>query len=379
MSSRIPRSESSSLSAITCHRSSNTRVTSHYLISFADSEADLFGTNSKTFEIQRVSYANSDIIELDEVVTAKYFAIKVLNGVCAAVDNAENKNGIGSSNFARIGHISLGGESLACENDAHNWGEDIIDVAADCQNPGSKHKECIDCGAETEAEEIPVTGHNHVGVETLKPSCDKLGVMTYTCPDCGDEYTENIPMIPHTETEIPAVAPECEKDGSTAGVKCSICDEVLEAPQVDPATGHDWKLDKENEVKYCANECGKTIDIFVITFLSKDGENVLRVFTNIYNPNNDVVTESGVIFLPGSIYDTKVVGEGKEFDLDLAKELGEGYAYVASSSANANQLLVTYGGIATNVPNLRRVSRAYAIINGQTYYSSAIKDDMFNK
>ncbi len=35
--------------------------------------------------------------------------------------------------------------------------------------------------------------HNYVGVVTTEPTCDSDGVMTYTCTECGDSYTEVIP------------------------------------------------------------------------------------------------------------------------------------------------------------------------------------------
>jgi len=102
-----------------------------------------------------------------------------------------------------------------------------------------------------------------------------------------------------------------------------------------------------------------------------NGENVLRVFTNIYNPENAVVEKSGVIITAGSIYDEKGA-----FEIDT---LGVNERVIVESEVNANQMLATLGGITTEVPELRRVSRAYALIGGNYYYSSFIADDIFNK
>ena len=101
-----------------------------------------------------------------------------------------------------------------------------------------------------------------------------------------------------------------------------------------------------------------------------NGVNVLRVFTNIYNPDDAVVEKSGVVVIAGSTYDT--VGE---FTLD---SLGENPKAVLESEKDVDQMLATLGGITTEVANLRRVSRAYAVIGGQPYYSSAIVVDTFN-
>ncbi len=69
---------------------------------------------------------------------------------------------------------------------------------------------------------------NHTGGT---PTCTEPA----KCENCGAEYGE---PAGHIEEEIPAQAPSCTEDGLTAGVKCSVCQEVLTQPQVDPATGH---------------------------------------------------------------------------------------------------------------------------------------------
>ena len=101
-----------------------------------------------------------------------------------------------------------------------------------------------------------------------------------------------------------------------------------------------------------------------------DGKNVLRVFTNIYNPEDAVVEKSGVVIIAGSTYDA--VGE---FTLE---SLGDNPKAILESEKDVDQMLATLGGITTEVANLRRVSRAYAVIGGVTYYSGAIVVDTFN-
>ncbi len=57
-------------------------------------------------------------------------------------------------------------------------------------------------------------------------------------------------LCEHIEETIPAVAPTCTKDGTTAGVKCSVCGDILVAPEKDPMKGHtSGTAVKENEVK----------------------------------------------------------------------------------------------------------------------------------
>lgn len=100
--------------------------------------------------------------------------------------------------------------------------------------------------------------HNYVGAVTKEATCTEAGVMTYTCT-CGEgTYTEEIPVIPHTEETIPAVDATCTTAGSTAGVKCSVCDTVITAPEAIEATGHDWDEGVIDPDATCTDEGVKT-------------------------------------------------------------------------------------------------------------------------
>ena len=78
------------------------------------------------------------------------------------------------------------------------------------------------------------------GVVTKEATCTEAGVMTYTCTVCGKTKTEAIAEKGHSPEAIAAVAPTCTKDGSTEGSKCSVCGEILVAPETISATGHEW-------------------------------------------------------------------------------------------------------------------------------------------
>lgn len=132
--------------------------------------------------------------------------------------------------------------------------------------------------------------HNYV-LEVTEPTCIEQGYTTYTCTSCGDTYTSDyvdalghtagdiieenyvaptctangskdnvtycavcnaetsrdtitVPSFGHTEEEFPAVAPTCTDAGLTTGVKCSVCDEILEPQQKIPPLGHDNIIDE---------------------------------------------------------------------------------------------------------------------------------------
>ncbi len=58
----------------------------------------------------------------------------------------------------------------------------------------------------------------------------------------------------HVEQTIPAVPPTCTQTGLSAGKKCTLCDEILEEPQIVPVAEH---LDGNND-SYC-DECGEYV------------------------------------------------------------------------------------------------------------------------
>ena len=88
---------------------------------------------------------------------------------------------------------------------------------------------------------------------------------TATCTDkavcsvCGMEYGE---LAEHTAVEIPAVEATCTQSGMTAGSKCSVCGEILVAPEEIAPLGH---VD-ENGDELC-DRCGFDMRIpeFTIT------------------------------------------------------------------------------------------------------------------
>ncbi|MBQ9428132.1 MAG: leucine-rich repeat domain-containing protein [Clostridia bacterium] len=106
-----------------------------------------------------------------------------------------------------------------------------------CTVEGSGTHICAICGDTVEGN-IPALGHDYVLSMTAKaPTCTASGIGRYTCTRCEATKIDSIPATGHTEVEIPAVAATCTTDGLTAGVKCSVCDEILVAQEV-VAGGH---------------------------------------------------------------------------------------------------------------------------------------------
>ncbi len=107
-----------------------------------------------------------------------------------------------------------------------------------------------------------------VGVE---PTCSEEGKQGRYCLKCSKTEVESIEKLAHTEEVIPAVEPTCQSEGSTEGKKCSICNEVLIAPQSIDKLEHnygDWIVDEEanctnagSQHKVCQNKgCEDRVD-----------------------------------------------------------------------------------------------------------------------
>ena len=107
------------------------------------------------------------------------------------------------------------------------------------------------------------TAHTHTEqtIPAVAADCTKPGSTAgVKCSECGEilKAPETIPQKAHTKETIPAVDPDCTNSGLTAGVKCSVCNTVLTAQTSVPATGHafDHSLDAD-----CNNGCGFVRDV----------------------------------------------------------------------------------------------------------------------
>lgn len=87
---------------------------------------------------------------------------------------------------------------------------------------------------------LPVT------TTTKQPECKTGGegrrTTSITCENCKGQvvYSEErvIERLPHKEEPIPEVPADCTHTGSSGGVKCSVCDEILVKPTVTPKAPH---------------------------------------------------------------------------------------------------------------------------------------------
>ena len=176
----------------------------------------------------------------------------------------------------------------------HNWDEGTIITEATEETVGEIVYECVDCG-ESKIEEIEFVSHEHSYEDVVTaPTCTEAGYTTYTCA-CGDTYTDDeVEALGHTEEEIPAVEATCTEAGLTAGVKCSVCGEILVAQEVIFAKGHNYTAvvtapteTEDGYTTYTCN-CGDSYigDIVPATGVESVFGNIESLIDKILNKNN---------------------------------------------------------------------------------------------
>ena len=124
--------------------------------------------------------------------------------------------------------------------------------APTCKEEGAtESKQCTICKTITvKAEKIDKLEHTFGDwTETKTATCKVAGVKEAVCTVCGEKKLETIDRLPHTEEIIPAVEATCDKDGSTMGVTCTVCKEVLEKVTLVEALGHNYIKDEANSVE----------------------------------------------------------------------------------------------------------------------------------
>ena len=126
----------------------------------------------------------------------------------------------------------------------------VVDKAVDptCTETGlTEGAHCSVCEEKLVKQEVvAATGHDKKQtIGDVQATCLEKGYTIYKCSVCSEVYHEDyVDALGHTEEAVAAVAATCTKTGLTAGVKCSVCDEVLTAQEEVAALGHKEVVDK---------------------------------------------------------------------------------------------------------------------------------------
>lgn len=106
-----------------------------------------------------------------------------------------------------------------------------ITKKATCTEDGVITYTCTECN-ESYTEKIPATGHKYNDVVT-EASCDKGGYTLHTCANCGDTYKDDFTGHKYTKTTVKQ--PSCDTDGVSV-YTCDTCGDSYS--EVIKAKGH---------------------------------------------------------------------------------------------------------------------------------------------
>lgn len=199
-----------------------------------------------TIAAVRAAYNNSDIINIDEedvIFQITNGGVQIVNGVPGDI------NGDGVRNSKDL---------LRMRKYFASWDVEVDPVALDVTGDGEVNSKDLlrlrkffaGWNVELWYGDIVYTkcAHNLTAVAAKAATCVERGNVAYwLCSNCLKYFTdaEGVKEIAeadvwilaagHTSVEIPAVAPTTTTPGSTLGYKCSICGEILLAPEpIDP-------------------------------------------------------------------------------------------------------------------------------------------------
>jgi len=234
-------------------------------------EADCKTEGSKVRSCINCSYEESEIIPVSESHSTAILPAKA--ATCTATGLTEGKK------CTKCGEILVAQQTIPkTEHELGNW---TVIKEADCKTEGSKVRACINCSYE-ESEIIPVSESHSIAILPAKAAtctsagltegkqcsvceeiiiaqeiipekghdmgnwvivkaadCKNDGSKVRICNVCNEKEIYTIPATNlHVEVELPAVAATCTTSGKTAGKVCMVCDTVIKAQTVEPATGH---------------------------------------------------------------------------------------------------------------------------------------------
>ncbi|MBE6717532.1 MAG: hypothetical protein E7573_11510, partial [Ruminococcaceae bacterium] len=190
-----------------------------------------------------------DIEIADSKDAEKHIGVLTLTG--AKTENCTEDGYTGDMVCDACGEVAVPGETITAPG--HTKGEVTVEntEGGSCTVPGTYEEVyyCTVCDEEISREKktgelLPHTPAEAVKENEVAPDCTEDGSYDEVvyCSVCGTEISKENKVDPakgHTEEEIPAVEATCTETGLTAGVKCSVCGEVLTAQEETPALDHD--------------------------------------------------------------------------------------------------------------------------------------------
>ncbi len=133
--------------------------------------------------------------------------------------------------------------------------------------------------------------HRFDGGKVVEPAtCTEDGESLFTCLGCGFTKTDAVPATGHKPVTDKALSATCTVNGLTKGQHCSVCNTVLTAQEIIPATGHSY-------VNNICKTCGDQPDTAPAANSFRAGDSgkfvlAVRVGTTYYAISNTLPTKA---------------------------------------------------------------------------------------
>ena len=212
----------------------------------------------KTYELHDEKWDNEMLLAFSDLtLKASWKDNHSLTEVRGSREPTCTEEGYTGDTYCKVcDKVQKPGKSIPAKG--HSWNEGEITTSPTCENVGVKTYTCTVCNA-TKTEAIDATGHTPVEVAEQPATCTEAGHKAGTkCSVCEAILSgmEEIPATGHTEVVDTAVEATCTKTGLTEGKHCSVCNAVIKAQEVIPAKGHTEVID--TAVAPTCTEPGKT-------------------------------------------------------------------------------------------------------------------------
>ncbi len=225
-------------------------------------------------------------------------------------------------------------------------------------------------------------GHSYT-TKVTGPTCTAQGYTTYTCSRCSNSYQDAIVAAKGpTEVIDKAVAATCTATGLTEGKHCSVCDVVLTAQEVVPATGHApvyTPKDADIHTTTCEN-CDHSEEV---AHSYTDGKCICGQEEGKEPVLNNSLTIGHTLNLASDISVNFVVFKAllQDFDMDTVYMLTEMETYEGNTKTGTTTVKLlpveqgdyyyfTLTGLTAIRMNDRLSSVLYGTKDGQPYYSA---------
>ena len=252
----------------------------------------------------------------------------------------------------RCGKITQ--EQTVIQASGHDWGETVYQWTED-HSGCTAHRTCKRDNAHTESAEAQVS------TTTQEATCSEPGKQEFIA--VFDEvwaektvFTQTLELLPHVPVVDEAVEPTCTEPGRTSGTHCERCNEVLNAPVVIPALGHQWS---KGVVTGTDPQTGYPIVTFVCQVCQAEKQETGTV-VQVDGPTQLVIGESGSFtaeILPASSQNTV-------YEWSLSQE-DQAFATIKVDKKNSARITLVAGKYLTEIHTVTlRVHSTDATVDG---------------